>query len=83
MMRGMKGAPTPNFFIVGTGKAGTTSLYHYLRQHPEIYMSSIKEPSYFASEIRLNNLSEAHHRYIRLHSGEQVDRPAGWLFADW
>jgi len=45
----------PNFFLVGAPKAGTTSLYHYLRQHPDIYMSPIKEPSYFSSEIRPEN----------------------------
>lgn len=38
---------TPNFFIIGTPKAGTTSLYHYLREHPQIYMSPLKEPRYF------------------------------------
>jgi hypothetical protein len=41
----------PNFFIVGAQKAGTTSLYHYLNQHPEIYMSPVKEPRFFAREI--------------------------------
>ena len=49
----------PNFFIVGAGKAGTTSLYSYLRQHPQIYMSPVKEPCYFASEIRPEMLSDA------------------------
>src|ERR1700722_13551212 len=48
----------PSFFIVGAPKAGTTSLYHYLDQHPEIFMSPIKEPNYFASEIRNENLAE-------------------------
>lgn len=38
----------PNFLVVGAAKAGTTSLYHYLKQHPEIYMSPVKEPYYFA-----------------------------------
>ncbi|HUA17641.1 MAG TPA: sulfotransferase [Bryobacteraceae bacterium] len=47
----------PNFFIAGAPKSGTTSLYHYLDQHPEIYMSRIKEPHYFASEIRLERFS--------------------------
>jgi hypothetical protein len=42
----------PNFFIVGAPKAGTTALYHYLDQHPQIYMSRVKEPCYFASELR-------------------------------
>jgi hypothetical protein len=37
----------PNFFIIGAQKAGTTSLYHYLDQHPQIYMSPIKEPHFF------------------------------------
>ena len=39
-----------NFFIIGAGKAGTTSLYHYLDQHPEVYMSPLKEPNFFALE---------------------------------
>ena len=37
----------PNFFIVGAAKAGTTSLYYYLKQHPEIFMSPVKEPNFF------------------------------------
>ena len=45
----------PNFFIVGAPKAGTTSLYHYLDQHPDIYMSPIKEPCYFSFEARPEN----------------------------
>jgi len=44
----------PNFFIVGAAKAGTTSLYNYLKQHPDIYMSPIKEPNYFAKDIDIN-----------------------------
>lgn len=44
----------PNFFIVGAAKAGTTSLYHYLAQHPEVYMSPIKEPNYFSTDIDIN-----------------------------
>jgi len=40
----------PNFLILGAAKAGTTSLYKYLEQHPDIYMSSFKEPGFFAFE---------------------------------
>src|SRR6188508_1581564 len=40
----------PNFFIVGAPKAGTTSLYYYLKRHPEVFMSPIKEPNFFAYE---------------------------------
>jgi hypothetical protein len=37
----------PNFFLVGAAKAGTTSLYAYLSQHPEVFFPAIKEPHYF------------------------------------
>ena len=40
----------PNFLIIGAAKAGTTSLYSYLAQHPQIYMSEQKEPRFFALE---------------------------------
>jgi len=39
----------PNFLIVGTARSGTTSLYYYLRQHPDICFPAIKEPKYFSS----------------------------------
>lgn len=42
--------PVPNFLIIGTAKGGTTSLYYYLNQHPQIYMSRLKEPRFFALE---------------------------------
>jgi len=38
----------PNFFIVGVPKAGTTSLYEYLKNISGIFMSPIKEPNYFS-----------------------------------
>jgi hypothetical protein len=44
-------AHTPNFFIVGAPKSGTTSLYEYLKGHPEVFMSDVKEPCYFAADL--------------------------------
>lgn len=40
----------PNFLIIGAAKAGTASLYHYLRQHPDVFMSVPKEPRYYWQE---------------------------------
>lgn len=40
----------PNFLVIGAGKSGTSSLYRYLGQHPQIYMSPLKEPRFFAFE---------------------------------
>lgn len=38
----------PNFLIAGAAKCGTTSLYHYLKQHPDVFMSPVKEPKFFS-----------------------------------
>lgn len=40
----------PNFLIIGAAKAGTTSLYDWLNQHPQIYMTPTKETNFFAFE---------------------------------
>ena len=42
----------PDFFIVGHAKSGTTALYEMLRRHPQIYMPELKEPWFFATDLR-------------------------------
>jgi hypothetical protein len=37
----------PDFLIVGAPKAGTTALHRALAQHPELFLSPVKEPKYF------------------------------------
>jgi hypothetical protein len=37
----------PDFLIVGTSRSGTTSLYFYLREHPEVFLPEEKEPNFF------------------------------------
>jgi hypothetical protein len=51
-MTSIKTSTHPNFFIVGASRSGTTSLWYYLRQHPDIFMPGdrvkwAKEPSFF------------------------------------
>jgi hypothetical protein len=40
----------PDLLVIGAFKAGTTSLHHYLGQHPRIFMTRVKEPNFFAYE---------------------------------
>lgn len=40
----------PNFLIIGAGKSGTTALYEYLAQHPQVFMSKVKETNFFELE---------------------------------
>jgi len=41
----------PNLFIVGAPKSGTTSLYEWLRDHADVFMSPFKEPCYFSRDL--------------------------------
>ncbi len=40
----------PDFLIIGAAKSGTTALFHYLGQHPQIYTCPVREPNFFALE---------------------------------
>jgi hypothetical protein len=68
----------PNFFIVGAPKAGTDLLYYQLDQHPQVYMSPLKEPNYFASEVRLHNF----HPSLRLQVERGASSMRAYLYAD-
>ncbi len=54
----------PNFLIIGSQKAGTTSLYHVLRKHPEIYMPDTKEVNYFFYENKYSKGIEYYKNYF-------------------
>lgn len=43
----------PNFLIIGAAKAGTSSIFNYLIQHPKVYGPAIKEPAFFAFDNEL------------------------------
>lgn len=44
----------PNFLIVGAPKSGTTSLYQYLKQHPQVFVNStIKESNFFVEPKKI------------------------------
>ena len=44
--------PIPDFFLVGAPRCGTTSMYEYLKAHPQLFMpEKVKEPHYFAPDV--------------------------------
>ncbi len=71
---------TPTFVLGGAPKAGTTSVYHYLDQHPQVCMSARKETSVFIDDRSLEWLSE---NYYRHYDGEPAvgEASAGTLGA--
>jgi hypothetical protein len=77
----------PNFFVVGAPKAGTTSLYNYLDQHPAIYMSPVKEPAYFAFDLfelkRQMGIAEPDQESMRAYlDGPMTERRSG-VIGEW
>jgi sulfotransferase family protein len=69
----------PNFLIIGAMKSGTTALYYYLEQHPEIYMSPVKEPNFFSSQEQENAADAVTHieAYQHLFRGVSGERAIG------
>jgi hypothetical protein len=58
----------PDFMIIGGARCGTSSLYSYLREHPEIFMPDLKEPHFF--------------NYLKLKKSPHPDR-APWTLDDY
>lgn len=77
-----------NTFIVGAPKAGTTSLHHYLNQHTEVSMSSVKEPNFFSSNevssLFYNSLciksTENYHQLFEEHNKIMGEASVSYLF---
>lgn len=48
-----------NLFIVGAAKAGTSSIYKILSEHPDVFMSPVKEPNFFSKDVNVKFLKES------------------------
>lgn len=63
----------PNLFFVGQTRTGTHALHYLLGQHPEIYVSKIKETAYFAQDFHRE--SDEYHggrqKYFHFRTEEQ------------
>jgi hypothetical protein len=78
------GQRVPDFFIAGHAKCGTTALYEMLRPHPQLFMPELKEPAYFATDLRTRfrrpaagALPETLEDYLALFEGAEAQQRAG------
>lgn len=62
----------PTFLIIGAMKGGTTSLYHYLGAHPQVFLPRIKEVDYFTDELNAGRGIDWYHRLFRDAPAETV-----------
>jgi hypothetical protein len=61
----------PNLFLVGVARGGTTSLWAYLDQHPDIHMSQVKEPHFFTDARPPLTKSYNTRAYLQFFAGAQ------------
>ncbi|HLB45249.1 MAG TPA: sulfotransferase [Candidatus Limnocylindrales bacterium] len=75
--------PPPDFVIPGAPRSGTTFMYEYLARHPQIYMSPVKEPNFFGTDLDsgsyLDSLSFTRDRarYMALYERARPDQLTG------
>ncbi len=79
----------PTFLVIGAAKAGTSALFDFLAQHPDVFASPVKEPNFFAfaggrasftgpgdQEIVRRTISDRH-RYLELFDGVRFESAIG------
>lgn len=73
----------PNFIVIGAARCGTTSLHHYLGQHPDIYMCPVNEPNFFLFEGDTPPSDDPSVRYLRAMGAQWVSNRGAYedLFA--
>ncbi|MTI31884.1 sulfotransferase domain-containing protein, partial [Xanthovirga aplysinae] len=55
-----------DFFCIGAQKSGTTSLFHYLKEHPKINLPANKEAPYFYKRYKDSNLEDYFQRSFKI-----------------
>ncbi len=63
----------PTFFVAGTARSATTTLYQYLRYHPEVFVTKIKEPRFFAFEPDNPDHATASRRRLPIRTLEEYE----------
>jgi hypothetical protein len=67
----------PGFFVVGAPKCGTTSLYAYLKQHPQIYLPRIKELNFFCTDLHFRYPLLNEEQFLSYYSDYENERAVG------
>jgi len=69
----------PDFLIIGAMKAGTSSLFHYLAQHPQLVPSREKEIHHFDQDEETFHGTQGHPNWYRSHFPIRATMPRGSL----
>jgi hypothetical protein len=64
----------PAFLVIGAQKAGTTALYYYLAEHPQISPAREKEVGFFVPELVADWPEHPNHQILCTRSGNGIRR---------
>jgi hypothetical protein len=67
----------PDFFMVGAPKCGTTAMYEFLAQHPEIFLPKTKEIHFFGTDLYSPNYGRELEKYLSLFAGARDKKRVG------
>lgn len=70
----------PNFLVVGAARAGTTSLYYYLKQHPDVFMSPKKEIDFFDIDKNFERGLDWYEKHFEGYAGQKAVGEASPLY---
>ncbi|WP_375257981.1 sulfotransferase [Citreimonas sp.] len=71
----------PNFLVIGTAKAGTSSLARYLDQHPEVCFARVQEPNFFAFDHQFARGEDYYRSLYSHHAGEPRAGEKSWRYS--
>jgi hypothetical protein len=67
----------PDFFLVGAPKCGTTAMYQFLSQHPDIFLPESKEVHFFGTDLYSPHYSRDREKYLALFAGATNEKRVG------
>src|SRR5882672_7839349 len=67
----------PNLFIVGAPRCGTTSMYDYLKQHPDVFMPEVKEPHFLGTDLTSSRFIRDEGKYQALFATAKNEKRIG------
>lgn len=68
---------TPDFFLVGAPKSGTTAMHEYLSAHPDVFVPERKEPHHFGQDIRSPRFLNDRREYLALFDKARNEKAVG------
>jgi sulfotransferase family protein len=72
----------PDFFIVGAPRCGTTAMFLYLKQHPELFLPEVKEYLFFGTDLNPRyhdptSYTRNREKYLSLFAGVRGEKRVG------